>query len=244
MSIFDELGKKITETGRNAVQKTKEMTDVSKMNSYISQEEKRINSLYYEIGKLYYTIHASDYEENFADVVNEIKEAENKIESFRREIQTIKAVKRCTSCGAEIPENARFCLSCGAKVQEEQKSLEENTNICKSCGAVVEEGAKFCTSCGTLMEIELVEDGGEPDDMPFVEGEAEVNPEFTKNVEENRVLSMQKPEENNETNETEMCTIEDIVGQQEIKCKNCGARIEPGTVFCTECGTKLNVQME
>ena len=41
MAFFDDLGKKISQAGQNAVQKTKEMTDIARINGMISDEEKK-----------------------------------------------------------------------------------------------------------------------------------------------------------------------------------------------------------
>lgn len=41
MAFFDEIGKKISQTGQGVVQKTKDMADVAKLNSLISEEEEK-----------------------------------------------------------------------------------------------------------------------------------------------------------------------------------------------------------
>ncbi len=53
---------------------------------------------------------------------------------------------KCPSCGAEVPENAKFCLECGAKIE----ILSENETICPSCGAKTAKG-KFCSECGSQL---------------------------------------------------------------------------------------------
>ena len=50
---------------------------------------------------------------------------------------------KCSKCGAELPENAKFCLECGEKVVV----LQENEMICPSCGKATPKG-KFCMECG------------------------------------------------------------------------------------------------
>ena len=46
---------------------------------------------------------------------------------------------KCASCGAALPEGARFCPGCGKPVQR----------VCPVCGAAVTaEGANFCAECG------------------------------------------------------------------------------------------------
>ena len=50
IEFFDDLGRKISQAGQSAVQKTKEMTDIVKLNSSIADEEKKIRNSYVEIG--------------------------------------------------------------------------------------------------------------------------------------------------------------------------------------------------
>ncbi|MCR5808854.1 MAG: zinc ribbon domain-containing protein [Clostridiales bacterium] len=151
MSFFDELGKKISNAGQAAIQKTQEMASIAKLNGSISDEEKRINNAYTEIGKLYASLHAEDYEEGFAQLITGIKDAETKIANFKKQIQEIKGVVRCEKCGAEVASNVAFCSSCGApmaKPEEAEPVTAEEVLTCSQCGTVLDPGARFCTSCG------------------------------------------------------------------------------------------------
>lgn len=114
MAFFDELGKKISQAGQTAVQKTKEMADVAKLNSSISDEEKRIEDSYREIGKLYDSLHGSNPEVDFAALIASIRDSEVKIAGYKQQIKDIKGVVCCEKCGAEVSQNASFCSACGA----------------------------------------------------------------------------------------------------------------------------------
>src|SRR5215471_9219408 len=48
---------------------------------------------------------------------------------------------RCSKCGADNRETARFCDGCGAQLVAQ----------CPSCGAVARAGARFCDSCGAAL---------------------------------------------------------------------------------------------
>ena len=48
MGFFDDLGKKVTDAGQKAMQKTQEMSEIVRVNSLISQNENKINN---EIGR-------------------------------------------------------------------------------------------------------------------------------------------------------------------------------------------------
>lgn len=56
--------------------------------------------------------------------------------------QTQQTVK-CSGCGADLPENAKFCLQCGEKVTMPTQGMV----VCPQCGKTVTEG-KFCLECG------------------------------------------------------------------------------------------------
>ncbi len=55
---------------------------------------------------------------------------------------------KCSSCGNELPSDAKFCLECRTKVEPPTK---ENEIKCPKCGAIVPEG-KFCLECGAKLE--------------------------------------------------------------------------------------------
>lgn len=152
MAFFDDLGKKLSQAGQTAVQKTKEMTDIARINGAISEEEKRLFNTYYEIGKLYVALHLKDYEADFSSMIAALGESERKIKEYRQQIQAIKGVVRCEKCGAEVANNVAFCSSCGAKMTANVAD-ESNENLvkCAGCGAMVDKDMKFCVACGKQM---------------------------------------------------------------------------------------------
>lgn len=82
MAFFDNLGKKVSEATAKAMQKAQEVSEISRVNSLISEEEKKINATYYQIGKLYVSVHGSDGEENFSGMVAAVLEGEQKINDY------------------------------------------------------------------------------------------------------------------------------------------------------------------
>lgn len=156
VAFLDDFGKKISQAGQNTLQKTKDMADVAKINSQISDEEKRINDTYFQIGKQYVELHASDCEEAFKGMVQAIADAENKIKEYKEQIQDIKGIARCPKCGAEVAKGALFCSACGEKMPEQPVQEEVVAQVeekkCSNCGAVIMEGALFCAECGTKVE--------------------------------------------------------------------------------------------
>ena len=129
MSFFEDLGKKASEATSKAVQKAQELSETSKLNSMISDEEKRINNIYCQIGKLYISVHGADGEEAFADMVAGVADAEQKIAGYRRQIEAVKGIIRCEKCGAEIAKGVAFCSSCGAPVSKDEEPRQDDASV-------------------------------------------------------------------------------------------------------------------
>ena len=116
MAFFDDLSKKITDASTKTIQKGKDLTDVARLNSQISAEENRINTLYGMIGKQYMELHRKDAEDAFAGLVASVAEAEQNIAACRAKITELRAVPHCPNCGAEIVTDATtaatYCFYC------------------------------------------------------------------------------------------------------------------------------------
>ena len=55
--------------------------------------------------------------------------------------QATTSTAKCSKCGADLPENAKFCLECGEKV------VASGMVVCPECKNTVPKG-KFCPECG------------------------------------------------------------------------------------------------
>lgn len=260
MAFFDEIGKKLSQTGQAAVQKTKQMADVAKLNSDISDEEKNVTNIYYQIGQLYVSLHNDNPEPDFEVLIEQLNESQIQIKNLKQQIQDIKGVKRCTTCGAEIPNNATFCSSCGTAVIQQKTVDAANLIKCNNCGKMIEKGMKFCTFCGNEVFFKpiqsdkkkclscgaVLEDGvafctncGNP-----VPKENEI---ISNEVKEDKITSdnsfIKLPNNVQETNE-QINQDNAIVHQEdnqtnETRCKNCGAFLDDDSLFCTKCGAKI-----
>lgn len=150
MAFYDDLNKMVS----NAKRKTKDITDSAKINSAISEEEKKINAVYYQIGKLYASLHPSDYEQDFNGMMAQVAEIEAKLASYRQQLQQIKGVKRCEKCGADVAMNSVFCPGCGSEMPRNENG--EELVKCVACGNYVAKGLRFCTLCGNPMATQQV----------------------------------------------------------------------------------------
>ena len=130
MGFLDNIGKTMSKAGQTIAQKSKDVVDTAKLNSAISDEQKKITTAYEQIGKLYVERHSDSPESDF--------------------VEYLEGVTLCPACGAEVNADSMFCPSCGNRMHTEQPKAQEPT--CPNCGAVLTPGSKFCTSCGVAVE--------------------------------------------------------------------------------------------
>lgn len=215
VAFWDNLGQKASETTAKAVQKAKDLSDVAKYNSMISEEETKINNTYYQIGKLYLAVHGNDPEPDFAGFVSSIVESNQKIETYKQQILDIRGVQRCPKCGAEIQLGVAFCSACGAPVPHEKPAVAEDLIKCNNCGSMVKKGVRFCTACGSPMTY--------PTTAPAPAQEAAPTPEATP------APTFEMPP----IPEQPAPAVDGKV------CPKCGAAVDESLSFCTNCGAKL-----
>lgn len=164
MAFFNEISKKLTSTGQEAVQKAKDVAEITKVNSQIAELERKIEGLQLNIGKFVVEQFLNDSVESLKkkveaeqDVVAEhiikIRELEQQILEGKEKIIVLKGSTRCPNCGNEVQNGLAFCGKCGTKLEEVKKETV-NFKICRKCGERIPEDSLFCTSCGTRVEIE------------------------------------------------------------------------------------------
>ena len=147
MSFFDEVGKKITDVGQGTIQKTKNLADVAKLNSAISEEEQKIKTSYEQIGRVYAVKYRENPDPEVADFVKTVVMSEQKIAEYNRTIQEIKGLIPCPRCGSMVDRESMICPVCGQQMP--RKEQPQAAAYCTACGAAIVAGQKFCVSCGT-----------------------------------------------------------------------------------------------
>lgn len=119
MGFFEDLGNKISNTGKDIAKKTKDMSDTSKLNGEIKKNQDLINKTYSDIGKLYFENYSNLDCPELKELCNTITEANAKIEELKVEVLKIKGIVICPKCGKEVSTSATFCGNCGNKMKEE-----------------------------------------------------------------------------------------------------------------------------
>lgn len=149
MSLFDDLSKKISKVGQGAAAQTKIFAETAKLSAKVSDEEKQINNLYLQIGKSYFEANCENPSATYADLMISIKDAQARIAQYKEQINSIKGVRKCPSCGAEVANGSAFCNACGTKMPDDFSApVSAPTVKCPQCGSDIIEGTAFCNICG------------------------------------------------------------------------------------------------
>ncbi len=145
MGFFDDLSRKASETYKNTAEKTNKLTREMKLKSLINDDKNKIEKIYAEIGKKVYEKHIR--EENI-DIKSELIEECSKIDAYAKEIEdmnmemlSLKGLRICNKCAAEIAVSAKFCPKCGAEQEEIKSDAPVENNVPEGAKEVVEVAA-------------------------------------------------------------------------------------------------------
>lgn len=150
MALFDTMKNKISAAGQTTVQKAKDLTEITKLNSTISGAEEQVRELYTTMG---YEVYRAYYENplpEVAELIAQITQLHQKIEDCKAQIDAINAVKTCPQCGGKVSKDMAFCGNCGFRLPAEEAAPVEEAKpaFCGVCGAPITAESVFCTNCG------------------------------------------------------------------------------------------------
>lgn len=150
MAVFKRFGDQMARAGQKTMQKTKALTELTRLNAVIEDAEQVVREQYAEIGRLYASLHADDYEAPFTAAFALIKQAQNDANEARQQINRIKGLRSCPNCGCDCDRDAVFCSACGAQLAQPEPSY----TCCPHCGTPMAPDARFCSSCGLPVEAQ------------------------------------------------------------------------------------------
>lgn len=228
-------------------QKTREIADSAKLSSTISEEEKKINRIYTEIGKRYYAAHALDEVPEFPEQMSAISASRQKIKDCQDQLQKLRSVARCNVCGAEVPGSSAFCPSCGSPMN----AASAYVGNCSKCGNPLLSGVRFCTRCGTPVSAApaapvtpvyqpqpaAYEPPAYPPEPAAFESPA-YQPEPEPAAYEPPAYQPE-PAYDAPAPQVDDLPYAPAPAEQVSRCPQCGAELEPDSVFCTNCGTRV-----
>ena len=235
-----------------------DIEDTDRLNAEIAEEEKAIDTLYRKIGKKYVDLYRENPEQPFAELVQEVGAAQAAIRACRVRIGKIKGVQFCEACGAEVELEAAFCGECGAAMPE--PPLPDGCVRCPQCKAAVKQGMHFCTRCGHEMaQPQKAEPAPEPGpaerQAPAPEPIRKPGPDVHTAPQVPRPAPKQPASESKPAfaiptpaaqtaPQVPAFAFPGAAQEPDNICPACGAAVEEGMRFCTECGHPMTDQPE
>ena len=114
MGIADVVGS-IGSTATGVADKAKSISEVGNLKRKIAYEEERIVEIFADIGKSLYENRNQDLSA-FAPLCDDMDVRKRRIKRMRLEMNEIRGVKLCETCGTEVDEKYQYCGVCGAKL--------------------------------------------------------------------------------------------------------------------------------
>lgn len=129
MEFFDKLGKKASETYKEAAQRTSKLAKETKLKILINDDKSKISDSYQEIGKKVYEKHIREEDINIKEELIEecskIDVLSDEIETARMDILNLRDKKQCPHCFYEIDLEYNYCPNCGEKQEKEEQEAKE-----------------------------------------------------------------------------------------------------------------------
>lgn len=157
-NFFEKLGKKVTDVGQSAMDKTKNSAEILRLGNLLNDEQRLCNTLHQKIGKAYVEQHQTEATALFPTEMEQISASQQRIQAYQLQLRKLKHITVCEKCGKEIPETAVFCDACGTRtnmgMQPPVTKAATQQLICSTCYAPLFPESRFCTKCGSPVVTE------------------------------------------------------------------------------------------
>ena len=141
MAFLEELGKTLSDTGKEVATKAKALTETIQLKTQISAEKTKLEEAYAVIGKQFYEDN-KEPKEAYAKAYDAVRASRERIAALEIELTQSEGSRICAECGAKVPKSSLYCGKCGAPVKEssanpepeeeepeEQAASEEEVNL-------------------------------------------------------------------------------------------------------------------
>lgn len=167
MDFFKEFGKQFSSVARSVTEKSKESAEVIRLAGELRAAQEGLEQLYARYGKACYLLQGGKGSRDAAaELVLRIRAEEARVEELAGAYDAAREMKRCLSCGAIFPREARFCSACGKRLPEDSPKPEPVAvgEYCPACGAAREGDEPRCPVCGADFEpLKVAEPAPEPE---------------------------------------------------------------------------------
>lgn len=124
MAFLEELGKTLTDTGKEVATKAKALTETIQLKTQISAEKTKLEEAYAAIGRIYYESNREP-EEAYAKAYEAVKTCRERIAALEIELTQNEGSRICAVCGAKVPKDSLYCGKCGSPIKEAAAESEE-----------------------------------------------------------------------------------------------------------------------
>ena len=143
---------KVSAFTQNAVSKSKELAETTRLNLSISNAEEQIRGLKTEIGSYVVDHQLMTDVPEIQEIYGKLNTLQRSIDESRERIHALKNVNICSNCGAEVSRESRFCDRCGQPIQRPEPYAAEQEapaqKFSPNCGQALSMDAAFCSNCG------------------------------------------------------------------------------------------------
>ncbi len=159
MEFLDIVKTKLNNAGQEVTTQTKNLTEMAKISSEVSSNNKMLTELFKSIGERVYKENLNNPECSSYEDIQKISSIRERNESLQNKVDKMKGLMICPKCGTKLPGGSEYCKSCGSSliIKNEEQEVEEKVeekpeeNRCGNCGTIVESNAIFCNHCGTKL---------------------------------------------------------------------------------------------
>lgn len=151
MAFFEELGKTLSDTGKEVATKAKALTETIQLKTQISAEKTKLEEAYAVIGKQFYEAN-KDPEEAYAKDFEAVRASRERIAALEIELTQSEGTRICAECGAKVPKNSFFCGKCGAPVKEAEKHEAEEEKTAEKEQAASADSENLAAGLNTVNE--------------------------------------------------------------------------------------------
>ena len=231
MSFFDNLGKVISNTGKQVKKQTKDVFDTSQWNRQLLELEKKKKDLFYDLGEAYYALHCQDEDADCLDFIHKLNDIDFEMCALKERITQTKGVVECPSCGQQNPLYAKYCNHCGQSIIKDAEKEEEQ---CEEEQETQQQPILVTPIVVDEPKEEAMQEELEPEELV----EEEVVEELTTDEEIQEEDS--KVEDVEDQIEVSSAEESDVDVQEERHCPSCDAVVPDDDAYCFVCGSKLD----
>lgn len=164
MDFFEKLNNFLTEAGKEAEQRVKEVSDSMRLNSTIREEKIAVKEYMERIGRLYYEEQKGEGTGIYKELFDRVHKSQEVLRKAQKELEEQRKKTTCQCCGAPLRKEDLFCSRCGTAREMEEEDTEKTDEALKESEEKVQENKKT---------DETVNEKTDGENKPLSEQEAE-----------------------------------------------------------------------